>query len=223
MKKLIQKVMVFLLVSAMLITSGVFAANREIWAASARVYISPYSYTVVTYKPGDDCKEYYSTIKIMGCTKASEIKNLKSSNKNMKAKAGDGYVIVYYGDKAQKTTITCTVKGVKLKTTLTVKKYTNPAKSVKIGKTNLTADFKKTNICRTAKKTYKNQKLDIKLKSGWKIRAVSVYSEGKLKNYSNINRTEFSKKVTIRGNYSYIYIQCVNEKTKITETLSIMI
>ena len=74
MKKLIQKVMVFLLVSAMLITSGVFAANREIWAASARVYISPYSYTVVTYKPGDDCKEYYSTIKIMVAPKHQKLR-----------------------------------------------------------------------------------------------------------------------------------------------------
>lgn len=223
MKKFAQKVIVFLLVAAMGITSGVFTTNREVWAANEKPHISPYNYTVVTYKPGDNITEYYTTIKIMGCTKASEIKNLKSSNKNMKAKAGAGYVIVYYGDKAQKTTITCTVRGVKLKTTLTVQKYTNPAKSVKIGKTNLTSDFKNTNICRIAKKTYKDQKLDIKLKSGWKINRVSIYSEGKLKSYSNINSTKFSKKITIKGNYSYIYIQCTNEKKKITEILDIII
>lgn len=50
----------------------------------------------------------------------------------MKVSAKDGYIRVDYGKKAGKATITCTVKGVKLKTTFTVKKYTNPVSSIKI-------------------------------------------------------------------------------------------
>lgn len=98
--------------------------------------MNPYSATVVTYKPGKDVNTFTSTISIMGCDKAKEIKKLKSSNKNIRVAARDGYIRVEFGKKAAKSTITCTVKGVKLKTTFTVKKYTNPCKTFKIGKTN---------------------------------------------------------------------------------------
>lgn len=51
----------------------------------------------------------------MGCSKAKEIKNLKSSNKYIKVAPRDGYIRVEFGKKAAKSTITCTVKGVKVK------------------------------------------------------------------------------------------------------------
>ena len=137
----------------------------------------------------------------------------------MKAEKRDGYVVVYYGDKAQKTTITCTVKGVKLKTTLTVKKYTNPAKSFKVAKTNLTSQFKTTNVARKAGKTYKNQTLSVQLKSGWKIGYVTVRNNGKSKQYNNVNSSKFSKKITLKGTDSYVIVQCTNAKTKVTEFL----
>jgi len=219
MKKFAQKVIAFMLVAAMVITAGVFAPANEVKAANSSVYINPFSDTVVTYKPGDTTTKNWSVISIVGCSKKSEIKNLKSSNKNMKAEKRDGYVVVYFGDKAQKTTITCTVKGVKLKTTLTVKKYSNPAKSFKIGKTNLTSKFKTTNIVKKGGKTYKNQNLSVQLKSGWKINYVSVYNGGKTKQYSNVNSAKFSQKITLKGTDSYVLVQCVNEKTKITENL----
>lgn len=219
MKKFVQKVIAFMLVAAMVITAGVFGKAEGVQAATASVYINPYSDTVVTYKPGDGVTKNWSVISIVGCSKKSEIKNLKSSNKNMKAEKRDGYVVVYFGDKAQKTTITCTVKGVKLKTTLTVKKYTNPAKSFKIGKTNLTSQFKNTNSVKKNGKTYKNQALNVQLKSGWKINYVVVYNDGKSKHYSNVNSSKFSKKITLKGSTSYVHVQCVNAKTKITEDL----
>lgn len=219
MKKFAKKVIAFMLVAAMVITAGVFAPTDEAQAASKSVYINPFSDTVVTYKPGDGISSNWSVISIVGCNKKSEIKNLKSSNKNMKAEKRDGYVVVYYGDKAQKTTITCTVKGVKLKTTLTVKKYANPAKSFKIGKTNLTSQFKTTNIAQKAGKDYKNQTLSVQLKSGWKIGYVTVRNNGKTKQYNNVNSSKFSKKITLKGTDSYVIVQCINAKTKVTEYL----
>lgn len=219
MKKFAKKVIAFMLVAAMVITAGVFAPTDEAQAASKSVYINPFSDTVVTYKPGDGISSNWSVISIVGCTKKSEIKNLKSSNKNMKAEKRDGYVVVYYGDKAQKTTITCTVKGVKLKTTLTVKKYVNPAKSFKIGKINLTSQFKTTNIAKKAGKDYKNQTLSVQLKSGWKIGYVTVRNNGQSKQYNNVNSSKFSKKITLKGTDSYVIVQCINAKTKVTEYL----
>lgn len=132
----------------------------------------------------------------------------------------DGYIRVEFGKKAAKSTITCTVKGVKLKTTFTVKKYTNPCKTFKIGKTNLLSKFNKNDVLRT-NKAFKKQKLDIKLKSGWKISSVHVTSgTGSYNNY-RVNKSSFSKKITVSNNYGYIYVYCYNEKTKVSECLQI--
>lgn len=185
MKKLSKKVIAFALAVVMTLTAGAVApqGNVEVQAASGRVYVNPYSATVVTYKPGKDVNTFTSTISIMGCDKAKEIKKLKSSNKNIRVAARDGYIRVEFGKKAAKSTITCTVKGVKLKTTFTVKKYTNPCKTFKIGKTNLLSKFNKNDVLRT-NKAFKKQKLDIKLKSGWKISSVHVTSgTGSYNNY----------------------------------------
>ncbi len=73
----------------------------------------------------------------------------------MKVSAKDGYIRVDYGKKAGKATITCTVKGVKLKTTFTVKKYTNPVSSIKIGSKNYTSSFAKNTYTYTSKKVSK--------------------------------------------------------------------
>ena len=219
MKKLSKKVIAFALAVVMTLTAGAVApqGNVEVQAASGRVYVNPYSATVVTYKPGKDVNTFTSTISIMGCDKAKEIKKLKSSNKNIRVAARDGYIRVEFGKKAAKSTITCTVKGVKLKTTFTVKKYT---KTFKIGKTNLLSKFNKNDVLRT-NKAFKKQKLDIKLKSGWKISSVHVTSgTGSYNNY-RVNKSSFSKKITVSNNYGYIYVYCYNEKTKVSECLQI--
>ena len=212
MKKLSKKVIAFALAVVMTLTAGAVApqGNVEVQAASGRVYVNPYSATVVTYKPGKDVNTFTSTISIMGCDKAKEIKKLKSSNKNIRVAARDGYIRVEFGKKAAKSTITCTVKGVKLKTTFTVK----------IGKTNLLSKFNKNDVLRT-NKAFKKQKLDIKLKSGWKISSVHVTSgTGSYNNY-RVNKSSFSKKITVSNNYGYIYVYCYNEKTKVSECLQI--
>ena len=109
MKKLSKKVIAFALAVVMTLTAGAVApqGNVEVQAASGRVYVNPYSATVVTYKPGKDVNTFTSTISIMGCNKAKEIKKLKSSNKNIRVAARDGYIRVEYGKKEAKSTITC--------------------------------------------------------------------------------------------------------------------
>ena len=78
MKKLSKKVIAFALAVVMTLTAGAVApqGNVEVQAASGRVYVNPYSATVVTYKPGKDVNTFTSTISIMGCDKAKEIKKL---------------------------------------------------------------------------------------------------------------------------------------------------
>lgn len=222
MKKLSKKLIAFALVLVMTVTAGAVVPQGmvEVQAASGSVYVNPYSATVVTYKPGSAVNRYSSVISIMGCSKAKEIKNLKSSNKDIKVAPRNGYIHVEFGKKAAKSTITCTVKGVKLKTTLTVKKYSNPCKTFKIGKTNLTSKFNQVDVLKT-NKAYKNQKLDIKLKNGWKISSVHVTSgTGSYKNYK-VDKSSFSKKITLSNNYGFLYVYCYNEKTKVSECIQI--
>lgn len=124
MKKATKRLLAAFLALAMVFTLLAVPATsmKDVSAATSKtVYINPYSDRVVSYKPGR-VTQASGVISIMGCTKASQIKKLKCSNKNMKVSAKDGYIRVDYGKKAGKATITCTVKGVKLKTTFTVKK-----------------------------------------------------------------------------------------------------
>ena len=79
MKKLSKKVIAFALAVVMTLTAGAVApqGNVEVQAASGRVYVNPYSATVVTYKPGSALSRFSSVISIMG---------LQQSKRNQKFK-----------------------------------------------------------------------------------------------------------------------------------------
>ena len=223
MKQLSKKLIAFALAVVMILTAGAVVpqGSVEVQAANSKVYVNPYSANMIlTYKPGDGYRGYYTTISIMGCDKASQIKNLKSSNKNFKLKPGNGYIRVDFGKKTAKTTISCTVKGVKLKTTLTIKKYSNPCSSFKLGKTDLTSKFGKTDVFKT-NKNYKNQKLTIKMKNGWKITKVYVQKKSGSYTTERMNKSSYSKKISLTNNSGYVYVYCYNEKTKVSECLEI--
>ena len=136
----------------------------------------------------------------------------------MKVEAKDGYIKVYFGYKEGKTTITCTVNKVKLKTTLTVKKYSNPLKTFKIGKTNYTSKYKNIDDYRD-NKSYKKQKMVIETNKNWVIRSVYVHSGSSTQTYRP-NGTKLSKKVTLKKNYDDVYIYLYNSKTKVSECLT---
>lgn len=127
MKKKLTAILMSLTLTATMIST---VAPTTVDAASSSVRINKGSANkVVTYRTDDKKTRYSTTIKINGCTKKSQIKKLKSSNKNIKVTACDGYIKAVYKDKTAKATITCTVKNKKLKTTLTVKKYNKPKTS----------------------------------------------------------------------------------------------
>lgn len=187
-------------------------------ATSKKVYFYP-SNGVVTYKPGDQYSSYYTIISIIGCSKKSEIKKLKSTNKDIRVEAKDGYVKAYFGKKAATTTISCTAKGVKIKTKLTVKKYTNPVKTFKIGSKNYASKYAKNDDYRLNKKVSKKQ-LSIKANAGWKIRSVYVVNGSTRKSYTWLDKTSFSKKITLsKVNNAYVYVVMYNTKTGAGETL----
>lgn len=221
MKQLLKKTVAFALVFAMMVTANlVMPQNTMEVQAASKVCINPYSATTVTYKTGDTSSKYSAVISIEGCKKASEIKKLKCSTKDVKLTAKNGYIKAEYGDKVTKATITCTVKNVKLKTTLTVKKYTNPYSSVKIGKTNFTSKFNTTDKYKNSK-TFKKQKLVLKTKSGWIISSVTVKpGDGSSKGYS-VNKNSFSKTISLKGNGGTVYTYLRNTKTGAEECLRI--
>lgn len=214
-----KKILASLLVFVMVLSMGLVPAAEDVTAASKKnVYINPYSATVATYCTGDQYSRYSSTISIVGCSKKSEIKNLKSDNKNIKVSARDGYIRVEFGDKAGKAKITCKVKGVKLSTTFTVKKYSNPFKSIKLGKTNITSKYKKNWTYRQTKQ-FKNQKLNIQMNKNWKISSIYVYNSSGSQSF-RVNSNKFNKKISIKGNYSYFTVYCYNTKTNVSEAMS---
>ena len=208
MKKATKRLLAAFLALAMVFTLLAVPATsmKDVSAATSKtVYINPYSDRVVSYKP-DRVTQVAGVISIMGCTKASQIKKLKCSNKDMKVSAKDGYIRVDYGKKAGKATITCTVKGVKLKTTFTVKKYTNPVSSIKIGSKKYTSKFAKNDYIYISKK-------------GWTIKSVSVYN-GKSKHY-DVNKSSFSKKITLNKKYADLFVVMYQKSTGLTESLMI--
>lgn len=224
MKKATKRLLAAFLALAMVFTLLAVPATsmKDVSAATSKtVYINPYSDRVVSYKPGR-VTQTSGVISIVGCTKASQIKKLKCSNKNMKVSAKDGYkdgyIRVDYGKKAGKATITCTVKGVKLKTTFTVKKYTNPVSSIKIGSKNYTSSFAKNTYTYTSKKVSKKT-LSVKAKKGWTIKSVSVYN-GKSKHY-DVNKSSYSKKITLSKKSSGVIVVMYQKSTGLTESLMV--
>lgn len=214
-----KKILASLLVFVMVLSMGLVPAAEDVAAASKKnIYINPYSTRTVTYYTGDNLSKYSGVISIVGCSKASEIKSLKSDNENIKVSARNGYIRVEYGDKAGKAKITCKVKGVKLSTTFTVKKYSNPCKSLKIGKTNLTKKYNKTWSYRQNKE-FKNQKLDVQMNKNWKISTIYVSNSSGTQRFY-VNKNKFNKKISIKGNYSSFSIYCENTKTGINEVIS---
>ncbi|MDE6233463.1 MAG: hypothetical protein K2M60_08995 [Lachnospiraceae bacterium] len=218
MKGFMKKVTATALAMAIALTSALFAApNVETVQAASSVRINKYDDNMVlTYKPGDTYTGYYTFINIDGCTSKSQIKNLKSSNKIAKVEAQAGRIKVTFPKKAFKTTITCTVKGKKLKTTLTIKKYTNPLKTFKIDKSTFTSKFSNNDTYRQGK-SFKNKKMTLQAKSGWMIAAVYVYNGATYKEYK-VYGSKFSKKITLG---TKVEVLCYNSKQNIFETLTL--
>ena len=134
-------------------------------------------------------------IQLEGVSKTSAITKLKSSKKSVATVSkfvheGTAYVAVE-PKKPGTAKITFNVKygkkTIKAKTTVIVRKYENPLKTFKIGSKNYASKFNKSGHVTLEKKKLKG-KLNVKLKSGYELVEIAVYSwkDGSgYKNYKN--------------------------------------
>ncbi len=188
---------------------------------------SPKYYSL--YYPKISGGKYYSYLPISGVTGRCKIKNVKSSNKAVKATADANYnrIMITFGNKAVKNVkITANVNGKKISTLLSIYKYENPFSSLKLGSTELKKTFGK--IERTfgsfrgpyaAGKPCKNKKITIKAKKGWYITWVDVLAKkGTYKSFrlSEKKTSYVTKKLTFAKGDS-IFIEMTNAKTGVTE------
>ena len=169
---------------------------------------------IAVYEKGGNEYTNWVTLSITYCNKKSEIKNLKSSNKKVKVKAEDGYVVATYPNKTLSTTITCTVKKKKLSTKLIVKKYQNPVKTFKIGSKNKASLFKENSYYYDGK-TCKNQKFTVAANSGWKIMSVNIYTGNKtISKYFDYDKYagSYSTKLSLTNSNARVSVGLYNAK-----------
>lgn len=217
MKKPFKKIIAVVLAMAVVLGSVLAApqGTTEVQAATTPRFTS--TRYVTTYMTGDQYSKYYVTLSIVGCDKASQIKDLKSSSKYITLEKKDGYVKAYFGDRAVKATISCKVNGKKISTVLDVRKYANPVKTFKIGKTNYASKFKNVDTYRQ-KKAFKKQKLSITMNKNWKINSVSVYNGSSSSSWT-VNSNKFSKTISLTNSYAYVRVYCTNSSTGVSEWL----
>ena len=139
-------------------------------------------------------------ISLDGVTSESDISKLKSSNKKVVSLStftyGDEVYIAIAPKKAGTTTVTFEYeyggKTNKGKVKVTVLKYENPFKSLKIGSKDYASMFKDRSMINTGKAL--KGKLTIKLKDGWKLLNVCSYN---YKNGEDFKSLAVNKKITV--------------------------
>lgn len=223
MKSLSEKISLLLLALVIAFTSTVFVPQAGTVArAAGNYYISSSSKNMVFYAAPNDLPAKYAIIDVYHQQtnkrpKASSIKSLKSSDTTIAKPYIDstGKIRVYFFKKAGTATISFKIGSQTLSTTITVKKYSNPVSTFKVGKKSFTSKFKSTTECNyfhTNKIT--NQTVTINAAKGWKIS--SIYIKYGSSSYSSgyYNKTSFSKKLSFNGTSDYISITMYNAKAK---------
>ena len=168
---------------------------------------------------------------LRGVTSPKDVTNLKVTNKKI-AKAvvemDDGDVVLKvkvknYGKTKVSLKAKANGKTYDLSCSMNFKKYTNPFKSIKVGKKNLTSQFKKRSYTTkmklsSLKAPLKDQKISIKMKKGWKLRNIYLTSY-KNDEYQQVS-VKNNSKVTIEPGMD-IGAVVYNTKTKIAMWMSI--
>lgn len=136
-------------------------------------------------------------VSVTGLEKNAKV-SVKSSNKSIvQVTYNKQYKsISLKAKKAGKATITCKVtQGGKSYTTtskVTVYKYTNPVTLLKVGNTNYTSKYNKTQIAYT-NKNINGQKLQIKAKKGYKVDSIYTYGVSARKTLKNGSKLTLKK------------------------------
>lgn len=236
MKKTSKTLLSFLLAFGMII--AMFAVTSATgWAADEHV---PASATLVAYpKPATESLASLS----------SKVSGLKSSNKAVvtaklsKSTYGTSqtyYTILAVPKKAGTATVSFKCQGKTYKIKVTVKKYVNPVKSVKIGATTVSGSrFKSSSETSLsyAKFAEKKVKTTVTLAKGWKLGELYIYSGNNPANGSMKPAIEYMQKgwmrsesvanggkIPVAGGKGFrIMFTAVNSKIGIREYMTIML
>lgn len=218
MRKCMKK-MVVMFIAAMLVIMSAGVVVQAKTVTSSRV---------LTLYPSSG-KNFYSAfgslasanINIAGTTsKNGKVTSIKSTDKSVATigtKVGSGIAknrkfIYITAKKAGTATVSYKADGTTYKYKVTVKKYTTPFASLKLGGTNIASKFKKTNVYTLPYSKYANKKIKLsyKAKSGWSIDADYLLSTKAQKSDWVKNNGTF--KVTKKN--SMLYLNATNTKTK---------
>ena len=151
----------------------------------------PYIPSEITFQMSENIGS--RNINLEGVKDVSAITKLKSSNPKVATLSkfeyeGTAYVAIEPKSPG-KTTVTFNLKHngktIKAKVAVTVLKYVNPFKSLKIGTKSCASLFKKTDMAHTYK-TLKGR-ITYKLKKGWKLRTVSSYNGSNGSDYKHLD------------------------------------
>ncbi len=236
MKKTSKTLLSFLLAFGMIFS--MFAVTSATgWAADEHV---PASATLVAYpKPATESLASLS----------SKVSGLKSSNKAVvtaklsKSTYGTSqtyYTILAVPKKAGTATVSFKCQGKTYKIKVTVKKYVNPVKSVKIGATTVSGSrFKSSSETSLsyAKFAEKKVKTTVTLAKGWKLGELYIYSGNNPANGSMKPAIEYMQrgwmrsesvanggKIPVAGGKGFrIMFTAVNSKIGIREYMTIML
>ncbi len=229
MKTSLKQILSALLV--VVLVAGIFVASpTDAEAASSLKYDKKVT-VYLSRKTGKSSKYGYGSI-IIHTSKA--LKSVKSSNKskvgNLFAYYNGSYSqIEFIAKKAGTATISFKVGGKTYKSKVTVKKYTNPLKTVKItgvnsGKNIASKVKKKNEVSLSLKKTKTNAKLTIKPAKNWKVTDVSFsdgtnYNSKVDKTYSKgFSKTKTYKLKTLKKSHAYyLIIELKNKKNGATQ------
>lgn len=229
LKKLLKKFSSLALTFAVLVTGILFVPQAGSDAEAAASYYLPSSYkNMVFYSAPDDLPATFVTLRVCrkGSTKKpkpSSIQSLASSDSSIARPYinKDGDIRVYFFKKAGTADITFQIGSQKLKSTITVKNYSNPLRSFKVGKKNFTSRFRSaTEYNYFHSSVLKNQTVSAKAAKGWKITSMKMqYGSGSYE-INSCSKSSFSKKVTFDGDLDYITFTMRNTKTKAYVTLT---
>lgn len=157
--------------AALLLTVGSAHASG-LAAATPSLQVPTASKKVVTsYLKGDagNSRAYLSTRKVSGVS--------SSDPKVVSASPLGGYGFGVKVRKAGKAKVTYTVGGSKRTLSFTVRKYSNPVKSFKLGLKDYAAKFKKAKSHNIAKRKANLGRVSVKPAKGWKLKRIySGYS-----------------------------------------------
>jgi hypothetical protein len=242
MKNFKTKLLALILVFATAFGSVPLTAQAAVDAPSEETY----------YLTSDEA--YYTSFYIGGLSKSSKVTNVKSSNESVvtlnyyqKSSSASSNTTKYFNSDEEDSTnsykdysayigiilnkegssnITYTIGKKKYTTKITVKKYTNPLKTVEISglkngkKSNLSGLVDKSSSASglTLKSDQKNATIKVAVKKGWKINYVELYDEVEVTALQLYNYAAGLSSVTLHpgtlkkdGAYSF-YVGMYNEE-----------